>query len=234
MSNFDRTRHRAGRPCGALLAALALHGCVLAPHGTEAERARVVAAGQPYEAPAVERLVADLPASPDWPDLLRHAFLSNGELEAAYFAWRAAVERIDIAAGYPNTNLTLGFDYLFSGGRLKGWDATSLSLGFDPMQNLSFPTKVVAAGRVAYQDARAAGWRFAAAKFALQRRVLDAYFDYALQAERVRLQRQQLSLIGFAADTAVARVAGGMPQQDLLTAEVERRHAEHALRDLEA
>ena len=209
-------------------------GCSLAPRQAGEERERMETAGAPYDAPIGERLSPDLPPEPQWQDLLRHAFLANGELEAAYFAWRAAIERIDVAAGYPNTNVSVGFEYLFSGGNLTGWDRTALSVGFDPMQNLSFPTKVLAAGRVATEEAQAAGARFAAAKFALQRQVLDAYLDYALAAEALRVQRDDQALRGLAADTAVARVQGGQPQQDLLDAEVERQHGAHALLDVEA
>lgn len=232
MSSSPRTSIRSGAVVGVAL--LALSGCSLAPREAAEEEQRMLAAGAPYEPAPAERLLPDLPPDPQWQDLLRHAFLANGELEAAYFAWRAAIERIDIAAGYPNTNVSVGFEYLFSGGNLTGWDRTALSVGFDPMQNLSFPTKVLAAGRIATEEAQAAGSRFAAAKFALQRQVLEAYLDYALAAETLRIQQDDQTLRGLAADTAVARVSGGMPQQGLLDAEVERQHGEHLLLDVEA
>jgi outer membrane protein, heavy metal efflux system len=230
-----RHGHRPFAAGAALLTLAALlSGCVLAPKGTQRERDRLAAAGAPYEAAPEERVVPPLPDEPDWPDLLRHAFLSNGGLEAAYFEWAAALQRLNIAAGYPNTNVSVGFEYLFSGDNLKGWDRTSLTFGFDPMQNLSFPTKVLAAGRVAFEEARAAGQRFAAAKFQLQREVLDAWLDYALLAEQVRLQDQQVALLRLATDTAAARVQTGLRQQDLLGAEVQRRRGEDDLRTLEA
>jgi len=216
------------------IAMLLFAGCSLAPREAAEERERMQAAGAVYAEPAPQRLAPELPPEPRWRDVLRHAFLTNGELEAAYFAWRAAVERIDIAAGYPNTNVNVGFEYLFSGGNLTGWDRTSLSVGFDPMQNLSFPTKVLAAGRVATADARAAGERFAAAKFALQRQVLAAWLDYALLAERVRIQRDQLAILRLGAAGAAARVRGGLPQEELLMADVEHGHGEHMLLELEA
>ena len=230
-----RRGHRPLSSCAALLTLAALlSGCVLAPRGTQRERDRLADAGAPYQATPEERVVPPLPDEPDWPDLLRHAFLSNGGLEAAYFEWAAALERLNIAAGYPNTNVSVGFEYLFSGDNLNGWDRTTLTFGFDPMQNLSFPTKVLAAGRVAFEDARAAGQRFAAAKFQLQREVLEAWLDYALLAEQVRLQDTQVGLLRLASETAAARVQTGLRQQGLLSAEVERRRAEDALHTLEA
>ncbi len=212
--------------------AIALAGCSLAPREAADERARAEAAGAVYAVPAPERLEDELPVDADWRGLLRYALRHNGELEASYFTWLAAIERIDIAAGYPNTNVSLGFDYLFSGANLTGWDRTALTVGFDPMENLAFPTKVLTAGRVATEGARSAGQRFAATKFALQRRVLDAWLDYALLAARVRIQRAQLALLDLAADAAAARVRGGGPQQELLAAEVERQHGHHDLINL--
>ncbi len=217
-----------------ILAVLLLAGCSLAPREAANERQRMIAAGAAYEAPPRARARDELPPDAGWRDVLRHALLHNGELEAAYFEWRAAVERIDVAAGYPNTNVSLGFEYLLSGDNLTGWDRTSLSLGFDPMQNLSFPTKVAAAGRVATQEARAAGERFAAAKFALQRAVLSAWLDYALLAERIRVQQEKLALLRLGAAAAAAGVAGGRPQEELLRADVEHGHGEHELLELEA
>ena len=216
-----------------VIVALLLGGCSLATREAADERRRMEAAGAVYESPEATPS-PELPPDPGWRDVLRHAFLHNGELEAAYFAWRAAVERIDVAAGYPNTNVSVGFEYLFSGGNLTGWDRTSLSVGFDPMQNLSFPTKVYAAGLVATEDARAAGERFAAAKFALQRKVLSAWLDYALLAERIRVQREQVILLTVGAESAAAGVRGGRPQDELLMADVEHGHGEHMLLDLEA
>lgn len=216
-----------------VITALLLEGCSLATREAADERRRMEAAGTVYESPEVKPS-ADLPPAPGWRDVLRHAFLHNGELEAAYFAWRAAVERIDVAAGYPNTNVSVGFEYLFSGGNLTGWDRTSLSVGFDPMQNLSFPTKVYTAGLVATEDARAAGERFAAAKFTLQRKVLSAWLDYALLAERIRVQREQLALLTVGTESAAAGVRGGRAQDELLMADVEHGHGEHMLLDLEA
>jgi len=227
-----RATHRAA--AASVVITVSLGGCVLAPRGFDAERAQVAAAGEPYAVERPARMPPGLPPDADWRDLLRHAFLTNGDLEAAYFEWRAAVERVGIAAAYPNTNTFLTFSYLFSGGQASAWDRTTLNLGFDPMQNLSFPLKTMASGRVAFAEAQAAGRRFAAAKFALQERVLTAYADLALRAERVRVQREQLDLATLAAASAVSRANAGGSQQDVLAAEMARENAANTLRTLDA
>ncbi|HEV7733966.1 MAG TPA: TolC family protein [Candidatus Binatia bacterium] len=209
-------------------------GCVLAPSGTSEERLRAERAGTPWEHPFPERTLPELPLTPTWQQVLTRAFLANGELEASYLDWRTALDRIDQAAAYPNTNVSLGYERMFSGGNLKGWDRTTISVGFDPMQNLSFPTKVMAAGRVAFEEAQASGLSFEMAKFDLQRRVLTAWLDLVLAAERVRLQREQLALLTIVADTAGTNVAAGSAQGEILDAELAYAQGEDALRRLEA
>ena len=161
--------------------------------------------------------------------MLQRAFLANGELEASYFEWKAALARIPQAAAYPNANLAPSFSYMFSGGNMKAWNRTTVNVGFDPMQNLAFPTKVVQAGKVAFEDARAAGYKFSAAKFELQRKVLSAYLDYALTAEKARIQEENVSLLRLIAESADTRVQAGAPQQDLLRAQIQLRLAENEL-----
>lgn len=115
------------------------------------------------------RLLPEIPEPVTWQDVLHRAFLADGDLEAAYFEWRAAMARIPQVANYPNTNLAPSFSYLFSAERTKSFNRFTTNVGFDPMENLAFPTKVARAGEVALEQARPAGKRFEAAKFELQR-----------------------------------------------------------------
>lgn len=223
------------RRCVIFLAIpLLLAGCVLSPPGTEDERQRLTEVGNRYEPPIEQRVLPELGAQPQWRDVLHRAFLANGELEAAYFEWKAAFARIDMAAAYPNTNLSLGFEYMFSSENMKSWDRTTITAAPDAMQNLSFPTKVMAAGRVAMGDAQAAGKRFAANKFDLQKQVLTAWLDYALMAERVRIAEANVSLLRLIHETASKRVQAGGMQQDLLKAGVELRMAEDELKTMQS
>lgn len=213
---------------------LLLSGCVLTPRGADEERARLTSAGQVYQQPAENRALPELPEPATWREVLHRAFLANGDLESAYFDWQAAVNRINQAAGYPNSNLSLGYEYMFSGERMKAWNRTTLSAGVDPMQNLAFPTKVAQAGKVALDQAQAAGKRFEAAKFALQRRALTAFLDLALQDERIRIQNDNVTLLRVLSENAAARVRTGAPQQDLLKTQTELELAENELRNMQA
>lgn len=216
------------------LVAVSLGGCALSPSGTERERDRLAAAGVPFEPRFEARTLPEIPVVPTWSDVLHRAFLANGDLEVAYFDWKAAVQRIEIASAYPNSNIMLGYSYTFSSSRMKSFDRQTFAAGFDAMENLSFPMKVMQKGKVALDEARASGERFRAAKFDLQRRVLAAWADYGLLAERLRIQREQASLDRIALDTTRVRVRAGGAQQGLLRAEVALRMAEDATKTSEA
>src|SRR5438552_385264 len=149
----------------ALSAALLVGGCVLEPKGADAERQRLAAAGHPYELEAEKREIPELPSPADWRAALQRAFLTNGDLEAAYFQWKAAMEQIPQVAIWPNSMLAPSFSYMFSGGNMKAWDRATLGLQFDPSENLEMPLKTSKRGQVALDNARAAGSKFRAAKF---------------------------------------------------------------------
>jgi outer membrane protein TolC len=217
-----------------LALALAAAGCTLAPEGTRNERERVTEAGRPYEPRPEDRALPELPAEPTWRDVLHRALLANGDLEAAYFDWKAAVERIDIASAYPNSNVTLGYSYTLSSAQMKTFDRMTFSAGFDPMESLAFPTKITQQGKIALDEARAAGERFRAAKFDLQKRVLTAWSEYTLLAEQARIQREQAGLAAISLAAARAGVEAGRPQQDLLRAQLVSRTAEDPVRTTEA
>jgi len=221
------------RSAGALLF-LTLTSCVLAPAGYDEERKRADSAGEPYEKPAAERNLPSLGEPATWRELLHRAFLANGELEAAYFEWRAALERVEIAAGWPNTNLMPSFSYMFSDGSMKAWDRSTVSFGFDPSESLQLPVKTRKAAEVALAEAKSAAERFRATKFDLQRRVLDAWLDLELAEEATRIAHSDLGLLRIVSSTAAPRVQAGGPQRDLVRAELEVREAENRVRNAEA
>src|SRR5256714_14368223 len=154
-----------------IAAMFVLSGCVLAPKGTKEEQSAAREGGRAYAQPFEQRALPDLPSNPSWQDVLRRAFLANGDLEAAYFEWKAALARIPQVANYPNTNLAPSFSYMFSPGRMKTFDRTTTNIGFDPMQTLSFPTKVTGAGKITLEQAKLAGERVEGMKFEVQRKV---------------------------------------------------------------
>jgi outer membrane protein TolC len=211
-------RRSAFRPLTALGLVAVTSGCALAPRAAKDEQASLARVGAPYREPFAARVLPDLPEAPSWRDVVARTLAASGELEAAYFGWAAAVHRIDRAGAYPNTPFSLDLSRAFSGDG-SGFDRTSIALGFDPMENLAFPTKVYQSAKVATADAQAAGRRFVALRFDLRRRALGAWADYGLVAERLRVAREKAGLLGLQARTAAAQVAGGAGREQLLRAE---------------
>lgn len=218
--------------CSLSLAGLS--GCALTPSGTKEEQARMDEAGKPYEAPFEQRALPELPTSSSWKEVLHRAFLANGDLEASYFEWKAAVQRIEMASAYPNSNVQLGYSYMFSSERMKTFDRQTFSLGFDPSMNLSFPTKVQQKGRVALDEARTTAERFRTAKFDLQRRVLSSWADLRMLEQKRHIQQEQLALSRLTIDATRAKAQAGGVQRDLLRAEASLRTLENSIQNTEA
>lgn len=231
---MPRKRVLASLSAAGLGLTFGLSGCVLAPEGTEEEKAKLNEVSALFEPPVEVRDLPSLPARAGWRDVLRRAFLANGDLEQAYFEWKAALARIDEAATWPNTRVMAGFQYMFQPTNIKAWNRTMISGAFMPSQTLQLPVKTAVAGEVAFEAARAASEKFRAVKFDLQKRVLLAYYDLALAEETARIQRDNLNLFKLLADSAAARAQAGAPLQDLLKAQTGKRLAENDLRNAAA
>jgi cobalt-zinc-cadmium efflux system outer membrane protein len=213
---------------------LLLAGCAVHPRGEKEERARAEARGEAYVKVFHERDLPPLAEDPSWEEVLRRAFLSHAELESRYWEWRAALEEIP-QEGSPRTTGALFFDHLLEGGSATFWDRTGLAVGNDPMFNLPWPGKLATRARMALEKARAAGLRFEEAKFRLQEEVLEAYQEWALLAETIRLQESNISLLETIAGAAEGRTRAAVGlQQDLLKARTERDMAENELESLRA
>ncbi len=225
---------RAGVIIAAVIALSATSGCSLAPEGTDDERAKLGDAGKNYETPYEGRSLPDLPASPTWRDVLCRAFLANGDLEAAYFQWKSAMQRVDAASAYPNANVSLGFEYMFSAERMKSFDRSTLSAGFDPAMSLTLPVKTRQAAKVALDEARVAGEKFRVAKFELQRKILRAWADYLLQARTITLRQEDLALRRMMVDSVARSAPAGTPLRDTRAADIELRMSESELLDLQS
>jgi len=211
------------------IALMALAGCAMRPAGEEAERRRAAEAGGPYTDTIVLPLLPENPAPEDY---LRFAFLRNAGLHARYWEWRAAIERVPQDSSFPN--VALPFSALFSGGKQKLWDRTTLGISNDPMSDIPFPTKLSTAGRKALEEARAAGLRFEAAKFLLQSQVLSACDDLALLAETIRIREADVALLRLMVRLAAVRAQTGAGQPDLLKAQTTLDLAENDLSNLRA
>lgn len=223
--NFARFARVAG-----FAAALALAACAVHPVGESDERDRAEQALKELDEPIEP---AELPDHPVLKDYLRAAFHSDLDLRERYWRWRAALERIPQEASPPNPALT--FSYLFSDQSMSAWDRTTLGITNDPMSNLELPNKLATRGRRALEEARAAGLRFEAAKFALQNEVTTLYLDLALHNVQLRAQEETVALLQVQAEEVESRLTSGKAMQEqALRARDELERAQSQLETLHA
>ena len=193
-----------------------LPGCTVHPAGEGAERSAAAKLGKPFTQPFETRAPVPLPDDATPEQLVDHALLSNGELEQRYWEWVSAIEQIP-QDGTQATNLTLSAGTTIDRGRLAR-DRTTFTVANDPMADVQWPGKLSAAARRALENARAAGRRFDRARFELRGTVLAAWYDYALTAASLRLQRESAALLGTTVSSTEARArVGAAGQQDLLS-----------------
>ena len=174
-----------------------------------------------------------LPDNPSPDNLVQHALLVNPDLEQKYWEWRSAIEQVPQDGTQP-TNLALSASLNISRGSTELGQVIA-GAGNDPMADIVLPPKLSTAARRALENARAAGLRFRKAQFELRAKVLDAYDDYVLTAELIRLQQSLAELLKTTATVAEARNStGGGSFADLLKARNEVDLSNNDLANLQA
>jgi outer membrane protein TolC len=215
MRNFTLIRRLA---TVALVAGLA--GCTVHPPGEREERDAALQAGKPFEKRSEVRQIPPLPDNPTPDQLVEYALLSNAELEQRYWEWRSAIEQVP-QDGTQSTTLNVAAGTSITNGRAT-WGSSTVALSNDPMTDIKWPGKLGAAARQTLENARAAGRRFVKAKYDLRNKVLSAYYDYALNADLIRLEQNNQQLLRTTASVTEARNrAGSSDQQDVLKADNE-------------
>ncbi len=199
----------------ALIAGLA--GCTVHPPGEREERDAALQSGKPFEQRIQARQNSPLPENPTPDQLVEYALLNNAELEQHYWEWRSAIEQIP-QDGTQSTTLNVSAGTSITNGRAS-WGSSTVALSNDPMTDIKWPGKLDAAARQTLENARAAGRRFIKAKYDLRNKVLSAYYDYALNAELIRLEQSNQQLLRTtAAVTEAQNRAGSSSQGDFLKA----------------
>lgn len=239
LSDHRCSKHMSLGSRGAALPLLAsiftvLTACSLTPSGYDQELAVSEKASAQYDVEFSKRVLPEIPSQPTFKDILHRAFLTNGDLEAAYFEWREALANVRAESAYPNTNLMLGYSYLFSSENMKSFDRSSFDLGFDPMINLSFPTKVIKAGEVALEEAKAKGVALTAKKFAIQEEVLSNWAEYEGLSKKLQLAEEKVSVLELLDSSVTAEVIGGQSQKESFIVSLEVSRAKNELETIRA
>jgi len=194
-----------------------LVSCTAHPPGEREERDAALRAGQPFAKRMEDRQMPPLPANPTPDQLVEYALINNAELEQRYWEWRSAIEQIP-QDGTQTATLNVAAGTSITNGRAS-WGSSTVTLANDPMTDIKWPGKLDAAARQTLENAKAAGQRFLKAKYELRNKVLSAYYDYALNAELIRLEQNNRQLLQTtAAGTEARNRSGSSGQQDVLKA----------------
>lgn len=206
--------------------------CTVQPDGLPSARERAALAGAAYAQRFADRDLPALPADAGLEVWLAYAERANGELEAAYERWVAALEEVP-QAGTQDTTAMVGVEHRLDGGAVL--DRTAGMLMSDAMNNLVLPGRLEARAEAALQRAKVAAAAFDRARLQLQVEVAAAFWTLALRDEEIGRQRELVAVLRMQVPSARAQVAAGrVSQREPLAAAVALQRAEAELAGLEA
>jgi len=162
-------------------------------------------------------------------DFIRYAMQNSPALQAAYYRWRAAAERVPQARSLPDPELGLAVI-------LNRVERNTEYMGERYSISQMFPWfgKLSLRGDIASEDVRAEAQRFEAARLELAERVTRAWFEYAWLHEAGATARENLDLL-----TRLESVArslyrtGTVSQADVNRAQVELGRLDDQVRSLD-
>lgn len=234
MSSHSRSlaqRHRfsawkVSRTWAALASsAVLLIGCVGTPTPSErAARSDVASVSERYRPGDAKPTLPTLTVGSSLADYLRFAVLNNPMVEAAYFEWAAAVERITPAQSLPDPRLTFETDITDT--------VRSLMPGL--MVDLPGPGKLRAAGEAVAAESRASYFAFEREILRTALAVKTAYFRLHFLEESLRVESETLRLVRDLEQLAEQQnAAGRVTLQDVLRAQIARDQVETEIANLE-
>jgi outer membrane protein, heavy metal efflux system len=162
-------------------------------------------------------------------DYVRYAVRHNPALEAAFYRWRAALERVPQVKTLPDPQLSFGIviDQVDESSEYNG-ERYSISQMFPWFGKLNLR------GDVSLEEAHAEARRFEAARLQLIDQVSRAYFEYDYLHRAIAIARENLELLIRLESVARAIYrAGGVSLSDVNRAQVEIGRVEDQVRSLE-
>jgi outer membrane protein, heavy metal efflux system len=162
-------------------------------------------------------------------DYARYAVRHNPGLEAAFYRWRAALERVPQVKTLPDPQASFAIV-------IDQVDGSSEYMGERYSISQMFPWfgKLKLRGDVALEEAKAEARQFEAARLQLIDQVSRTYFEYAYLHQAIAIARNNLELLIRLESVARAMYrAGGVSLSDVNRAQVEIGRVEEQVRSLE-
>jgi outer membrane protein TolC len=214
MNLWDTISRWRAIPAGLVLAALLLAGCKGYPTQAEKEaRRREQAVAADYrpggQRPALPILTPDSSLS----NYLAFAMLNQPRVEAAFQDWAASLERITQARSLPDPQFTFQMDIQNI--------VTSVMPGL--MGSVPWPDKLRIGAQIASAETQARFFAFQSAVLKSAFEVKRAYYQLFFLADKLRVDRDTLRLLGELETLARAQnEVGKATLQDVLRAQIEQ------------
>jgi outer membrane protein, heavy metal efflux system len=210
---------------GMALVSLVLAGCRGIPtKGERSARQELQTAGTVFQPGAAERRLPALATNSPLGDYLRFAMLNQPSVEAAYFDWAAAVERITVDRSLPDPRLSFESDI------------ADIVMTVMPglMQEFPGPGKLKAAANVATAESRAKYFAFETSVLQTAFSLKRAYYQLWFLDENIRINSQTLGLLAELEEIARAQnSAGKVTLQDVYRAQIEQDQLSTEIDNLE-
>lgn len=160
---------------------------------------------------------------------LNQTALHSPELEAAFYRWKAALERIPQVRALPDPRFTFAY-YLENVETRVGPQEARLAL----FQTFPWFGVLDLKGDVAAQEANAAKAQYDALKLKIFYDVKKAFYEYAYLAQALRITREDIELLRYFESVARARYsAGATPFADVVKTQVQLGRLEDRLNTLQ-
>ncbi len=215
-----------------LLIGFALASCVSEPRNYENRLASWDQLQEDREAAAAqdfEELVGVDEGSDELTQLLRYARANNPGLEAAFQRWKQALEQVPQVSALPNPRLSFGAYLSSVETRVGPMDAR---VGI--VQPFPWFGKLDLAGDVAFEVSEVSRELLEAMRLELDKRIRDAWFEYAWVEEAIVITRGNEDLLLHWESVARARLETGLGgHADVIRAQVELGKLADRIRTLE-
>lgn len=210
---------------GALAVVVILPGCVgrSVPQERMA-RQQAAALAQRYRPGDLRPELPQLSTNSTLGDFVLYGVLNHPRVEAAYYEWRAAVEKITVARSLPDPRLTFQSDVA----------GALMALMPGLMMEFPGPGKLRAEAAIAAAESDARYYAFESEVLEAAYAVRKAYYQLYFLRERTAVMREMLQWL---ADTEALAQAqhqvGKVTMQDVLRAQIERYRLETEIANLE-
>jgi outer membrane protein, heavy metal efflux system len=171
----------------------------------------------------------DLPENAAFEDYVHYAIRHNPGLEAAFYRWRAALERVPQVRALPDPQVSFGI-------LIDEVDRSAEYMGERYSISQMFPWfgKLDLRGDIALKEAYAESGRFEALRLQLIEQVGQAYFEYAYLHQAIAIARENLGLLTQLETVSRALFrAGTVSLVDINRAQVEIGRLEDQVNSLE-